>query len=68
MSDEPTYIFEAKIVHIRKWNPNYQQDKLCQCGHTYDRHFDSYADMQPIGCKYCECYVFMERKEDEKSM
>lgn len=25
----------------------------CVCGHTYYRHFDSYEDMYPVGCKYC---------------
>jgi hypothetical protein len=27
--------------------------KLCLCGHPYYRHFDTYEDMSPIGCKYC---------------
>ena len=59
MSEKP-YLFEEKIVKIRKYNPNYGDEKLCQCGHPYYKHFDSYADMQPIGCKYCPCYVFMQ--------
>ena len=27
----------------------------CACGHTYYRHYDTYDDMAPIGCKYCDC-------------
>jgi hypothetical protein len=26
---------------------------LCECGHTYYRHFDSCDGMAPVGCKYC---------------
>jgi len=25
----------------------------CECGHPYYRHFDTYEDMAPVGCKYC---------------
>ena len=34
--------------------------KKCICGHNYERHFDSYEDMAPVGCKYCNCMVFAE--------
>lgn len=30
-------------------------DVPCRCGHAHYRHFDSYDDMRPVGCKYCEC-------------
>lgn len=33
-------------------------ERLCECGHVYYRHFDSYNDMAPIGCKYCHCTRF----------
>lgn len=39
------------------WN-RYGDDKKCVCGHSYYRHFDTYEQMYPIGCKYCECYKF----------
>jgi hypothetical protein len=39
-----------------EYNPNYGDDKRCLCGHTYYRHFDSYDEMAPIGCKYCQHY------------
>ena len=47
------------FIKIKKWNPDYPQDKLCKCGHPYYRHFDSYEDMEPCGCKYCECHDFI---------
>jgi len=43
-----------------KYNPNFGDDKLCECGHPYYRHFDTYEDMDPVGCKYCECFTFDE--------
>lgn len=40
------------------YEANYGDDEPCQCGHPYDRHFDSYDHMRPVGCKYCACYEF----------
>jgi hypothetical protein len=45
----------------RLWDENKNQDAECVCGHVYHRHFDSYEDMYPIGCKYCECETFEQR-------
>ncbi len=48
------------------WDPKHDQGAKCArpgCGHTYERHFDTYADMEPVGCKYCghyECGTFVE--------
>jgi hypothetical protein len=45
------------------YNPDYGDNRMCLCAHTYDRHFDSY-DMDavvPAGCKYCECALFEEK-------
>ena len=67
MSEQP-YLFEEIVVKKRVYNPNYGDDRLCRCGHPYYRHFDTYADMLPVGCKYCDCFVFMEGKKDEKSV
>lgn len=48
-------------IEVRAWNPDYDQDAECaSCGHPYYRHFDSYDGMEPIGCKYCNCYTFKE--------
>lgn len=41
------------------YDPEYGDDKECLCGHAYYRHFDSYEDMSPVGCKYCRCYTFV---------
>lgn len=62
---EQPYLIELQIVEERSYNPNYGDDRVCKCGHDYYRHFDSYPDwdgkcMQPVGCKYCDCYNFEE--------
>ena len=63
MKNEPTY-FKKRVSHtVYMYNPNYGDDKLCRCGHTYYRHFDPYANMDAVGCKYCgDCYRFREPK------
>jgi len=47
-----------------KYDPNFGDDKECTCGHPYYRHFDSYENMAPVGCKYCHCFKFTELKDD----
>lgn len=42
------------------WDRTVDRDKKCQCGHPYYRHFDTYEEMYPCGCKYCECRTFEE--------
>ena len=44
----------------KQYNPNFGDTRLCKCGHIYERHFDTYEDMEPVGCKYCGCYKFIE--------
>lgn len=60
MQEKP-YIEKKRIVVDRKHNPKYDQNKLCECGHAYHRHFDSYDDMRAIGCKYCDCFTFKRK-------
>jgi len=36
-----------------EYDPKYGENKICTCGHPYYRHFDTYEDMEPVGCKYC---------------
>ena len=43
-----------------KYNPKYGNNRICRCGHTYERHFDFYDDAEPVGCKYCDCDHFVE--------
>lgn len=60
---EQPYLTETKVVAERKYNSTYGNDRICECGHPYYRHFDTYEDMEACGCKYCSCYVFNEKKE-----
>lgn len=62
---EKPYLFKTIQVKNRMYNPKYGDERICQCGHQYYRHFDSYANMLPLGCKYCSCFVFMQGEEDE---
>ena len=60
MTGEKPYIEVERVIKERKFNPNYGDSRVCACGHDYDRHFDSYDDMEPVGCKYCQCFTFIE--------
>lgn len=42
------------------YDPAFGDDRTCACGHRYERHFDTYDDMRPIGCKYCDCRTWRE--------
>ena len=35
------------------YDKDFGDDRECVCGHPYYRHFDTYEDMSPVGCKYC---------------
>lgn len=63
------------IVGTYRFDPDpydaaFGDDRPCVCGskdlragrntHSYYRHFDSYEDMRPVGCKYCGCGEFKE--------
>lgn len=66
MSEELPYL--EKIVIEKVYNPKYGDDRVCQCGHHYYRHFDTYEEMSNVGCKYCGCRDFVEmtlEKEQE---
>jgi hypothetical protein len=45
----------------QQYDPHFGDEKNCECGHPYHRHFDSYEQMRPVGCKYCDCFVFQEK-------
>lgn len=61
------------IEYAKEWvkNPSeiydsaYGDDKKCLCGHAYYRHFDTYEDMYPCGCKYCQCDRFVQAPDSE---
>jgi len=61
MADEKPYIEKEGVVVDRFYNPNYGDNRECECGHVYYRHFDSYENMEACGCKYCGCYDFKEK-------
>ena len=59
-TDEKPYIEREVTMTLREYNPKFGDERVCQCGHVYYRHFDSYAGMDDVGCKYCECGTFVE--------
>ena len=64
MANEEPYLKEQiiEIKTIYSYNPNYGDTRICECGHAYYRHFDSYEHMDAVGCKYCACGEFKENK------
>lgn len=51
---------------VKLYNPDYGDDRMCKCGHPYSRHFDPYEDNRAVGCKYCDCYEFVEAEPEVK--
>lgn len=64
MKKQKPYLITTEVLSYRHYNPNYGDDRICKCGHPYHRHFDSYDNMSPVGCKYCKCFTFKEKKDD----
>jgi hypothetical protein len=62
MNNDNPYLEEVVTIIVRKYNPDYGDNRVCICGHPYYRHFDTYDGMLPVGCKYCECGEFREPK------
>jgi hypothetical protein len=56
------------ITITKAYNPNYGDDIECECGHPYYRHFDTYENMDPCGCKYCTCYHFKNLAQERDSI
>lgn len=65
MQHDTPYINKQKVIKLKYYNPNYGDDRVCICTHTYERHFDSYENMEAVGCKYCMCNHFIEKKEQK---
>jgi len=61
MSEKP-YLIVHTVVTEHKYNPKYGDDRICVCGHIYYRHFDWMDDHYPVGCKYCQCFEFVEEE------
>lgn len=54
------YLFTKKTIVVKEYNPDFGDEKVCVCGHKYYRHFDTYENMHPVGCKYCHCDTFVD--------
>jgi hypothetical protein len=54
MSYVPASSTEDEIAE--QYDENFGDNKLCECGHPYYRHFDTYDNMSAVGCKYCTHY------------
>lgn len=63
---EKPYILKRKMVVERVYNKNFGDNKICDCGHAYIRHFDSYENNRDVGCKYCACYTWREMQDIDK--
>jgi hypothetical protein len=61
-TDNEPYIKSVSLAVKFTYKPNYGDDRICECGHEYYRHFDTYEDMEVVGCKYCGCYGFVEEQ------
>lgn len=64
---ETPYLYKALTSQEKSHNPKYNQDASCECGHSYYRHFDSYENNDPVGCKYCGCSHFKLATNTEKT-
>lgn len=62
---ELPYLITTRTTEERCYNPKFGDDRVCKCGHPYYRHFDSYAEMEPCGCKYCSCCTFDEASTEQ---
>lgn len=60
MNTEKPYIITEAATQVYSYNPDYGDSRECVCGHSYYRHFDSFENMEACGCKYCDCYEFVE--------
>lgn len=60
--EQLVYLEGETIIQHREYNPDYGDNRVCICGHSYYRHFDSYNDMENTGCKYCLCTEFIEKE------
>jgi len=50
------------------YDEDFGDDKLCVCDHPYYRHFDTYDDMEAVGCKYswqCKCSGFKLKENQD---
>ncbi len=56
----PGWAFVEDVL-FNYYDPDFGDLRMCKCGHIYERHFDTYDNMAPVGCKFCECRRFAEK-------
>jgi len=59
-SEESMYLIETRTTRLKKYNPKFGDDRRCECGHPYYRHFDWGDEDSGCSCKYCGCNDFLE--------
>jgi hypothetical protein len=68
---ESVAYYEGFISDALEYEETFGDNKTCECGCPYYRHFDTYSNMDAVGCKYCYhgdhygdncCAGFRERK------
>jgi hypothetical protein len=59
IDEKQPYIEIHKVVLF--YNPEYGDNRECECGYPHYRHFDTYENMETVGCKYCKCFYFKEK-------
>lgn len=65
MNDENPYLEKTFTVTSKQYNPNYGDDRICECDHRYIKHFELLDIPIPSPCKLCGCESFNEKKEAE---
>ncbi len=62
MTEHKPYLTKRVSRTVSMYNPNYGDNRLCECGDPYHRHFDPYENWEAVGCKYCDCRKFKPSK------
>ncbi len=62
MSGDTGEDFDSELPPLG-YDHKFGDNRDCECGHHYDRHFDltaPYPEAQEASCKYCSCTKFVE--------
>jgi len=51
------YIETYRLTLQKEYDPNFGDQKVCQCGHNYDMHFPAFSK-KITSCKFCNCRIF----------
>lgn len=51
---------KISVYGFAPYDETFGDERVCQCGHPYHRHFDWMENYRPVGCKYCDCDAFEE--------